>query len=227
MQIKTSITFAILALSLSTVFLIVGCGMSKKAQSENWYSSVTWSPDGSQVAYFRRQIAYDYFSPRLSWFIAEETRYFIIQEDELFLCINSLFGNDESILATVKIPIPQSRQYQISDIYTVLRWEGHKIYYAAKQGNEFSTGIHRFDLLSQIDEVVDHGEEALRALVGQEGRKIFNGLELYSGAEGNYGYFNKQTILLFDHNTRNVTVFLHDPLSRKKPYIPTYQVTGK
>jgi hypothetical protein len=207
--------------------LLAGCGQVQEERKENWYSSPVWSPDGTQVAYFKRYIEYTHIEPRVSWFIGEETKVNILKRDQLYLCINDATGKAERVLTEVKYNLPQPDQHTIPNIYTAIVWDGQNLSYGAGTREVFSTGVHRINVNNRLDELVNPGFEAVAALGQQLGPQAFKGLQLYSSAGGKYGYFGNQTVYIFDHNARRVTVYLHDPLSRKAPYVPPYSVTGQ
>lgn len=206
--------------------ILAGCGPSQEQHTENWYSAATWSSDGTQIAYFKRYVEYTRTTPRVSWFIGEDTQSTTLKRDQLFLCINDVTGKSERIISEVPYDLFQPDPYTLPGIYTVIVWENQTLLYGAGQRDIFATGVRRVNLQNEQDKLVEAGFEAMVAL-SRRRERVFNGQELYSSAEGDYGYFGDQTIYIFDHNRRSVAVYLHDPLNKKKPYVPPYSVTGK
>jgi hypothetical protein len=219
-------SFWVAVLMVLTTFL-TGCGGVEEERRENRYSSAVWSPDGTQVAYFRRYVEYTHTSPRVSWLVGEEANENVLSRDQLFLCVNDLTGEAERVLTEIEYALPQRDPYTIPSLHTAVSWEGPvALLYGAGKRDVFSTGVRRRSVRGDQDELVEAGFEPLVAL-GRQGVRIHKGLELYSDAEGGYGYFDNQTIYMFNHNTRSVSVYLHDPLSREAPYVPPYDVTGR
>jgi len=207
-----------------TLTLLAGCGQVQELRKENLYTSAVWSPDGTQVAYFKRYVEYVHSEPRISLFIGEETKRDFFTHNQLFLCVNNETGEAERVLKEIKLSAYQSDPYTMPSLYVVIVWEGKYIYYGIAERNTFSTGVYQITPQGTSDQLVEPGFEPVFAL--HPGPTILFGRELYSGA-GDYGYFGNQTIYVFDHNLREVRVYLHDPLSREVPYVPPYSITGR
>ena len=205
--------------------LLTSCGQVQEQREENWYSSAVWSPDGTEVAYFKRYVGYVHSEPRVSLFIAEETKTNVLNHDRLFLCVNDAAGESERILKEVEFSAFQSDPYVIPRIYTYIVWDGQYIRYGAGKRDIFSTGVRQITPQGDSDQLIEPGFEPIVALRSRT--IVLSGRELYGGGRRSYGYFGDQTIYVFDHNQRKVTVYLHDPLDRESPYIPPYSITSQ
>jgi hypothetical protein len=203
--------------------LLTSCGQVQEQREENWYSSAVWSPDGTEVAYFKRHVEYVHSEPRVSLFIGEETKTNVLNHDRLFLCVNDATGESERILKKVELPAFQSDPYVIPRIYTAIVWDEQYIRYGAGKRDIFSTGVRQITPQGISDQLIEPGFEPVFAL--RPGPTVLLKRELYSGA-GDYGYFGNRTIYVFDHNLHEVKLYLHDPLDREIPYTPPYSVTG-
>jgi hypothetical protein len=204
--------------------LLTSCGQVQEQREENWYSSAVWSPDGTEVAYFKRHIEYVHSEPRVSLFVGEETKANVLNHDRLFLCMSDATGKSERILKEVELPALQSDPYVIPRIYTAIVWDEQYIRYGAGKRDVFSTGVRQITSQGDSDQLIEPGFEPIVALCSRP--IVLSERELYGG-RGNYGYFGDQTIYVFDHNLREVRVYLHDPFDREIPYIPPYSVTGQ
>ena len=205
--------------------LLAGCGQVQEQRKENWYSSAVWSPDGTEVAYFKRYVEYVHSEPRVSLFIGEETKTNVLSHDRLFLCVSDAAGKSERILKEIELLAFQSDPYVIPRIYTTIVWDGQYIRYGVGKRDIFSTGVRQITPQGDSDQLIEPSFEHVVAL--RPRTIVLSGHELYGGGRRSYGYFGDQTIYVFDHNSRKVTVYLHDPLDREIPYIPPYSVTGQ
>lgn len=217
--IQVKLFFIILVIAA----LLSACGGSRQHRKEMWYDSAVWSPDGNQVAYFRRLLEYDQKDPLISLFVAAESSIIEVKQDKLFLCVNDISGKNEKVLKEIKYDLPQPDQYTIPRIFTRIAWTEEGILYGAGVKDIFSTGVQQISSEGGDDRKLSNDFESVATL--KPGFSVLNGLELYVGPNGNYGYFNDQTIYIFDHNAHTVKVYLHDPLSTKQPFVPPYSVT--
>ena len=171
------------------------CSPIKERRIEDRYSSVTWSPDGIPVAYFKIHIEYVSVKPRFSLFIGEDTKAEVIEKVQVFLCVNDPEGMSERILDEIELPNDQ----QDLGVYTNIEWVDEYIRYGVEVQDDFSTGVLQITPEGAEKQLVESGDESIVML---QPRTVNAGdQELYSGF-GDYGFFGHRTIFIFDHEVR-------------------------
>jgi len=178
-----------------------------------------------KIAYFKHYLEYTFTTPLISFFIAEESKTTVFKNGRLFLAVNDITGQNEVIVKEISYHWP--KKDELPPLYLAVDWENNEIlYYGADLRDIFTTGVNKINLADNSTTLVSLEFDKVAEL-GQNSKNIFNNLELYSGGYGNYGFFGNQVIYLFDHNKRDVRVYVSDPLLKSKPYLPPYSVTGK
>lgn len=197
----------------------VACKPATEVKSETRYSSPTWSFDDSQVAYIKSDAQLETRRPRISLFVGEESVSEQLLDLSVYLCVNDRSASNEQCI----IEIPVQNYDEKSAVIVSVDWRKDGIYYAIRSPSQAHTEIRRISAGSAASELIDpRGPE----WSVQPRRVSGDLLELYAGY-GGYGYFNDQTIYLFDHLNRTTRVYVTDPSSPEAPYIPPYSVTGR
>ncbi len=197
----------------------VACRPTTEVKSETWYSSPTWSLDDTQVAYIRSDVRFEAQRPRISLFVGEDSVSEQLLDLTMYLCINDRDASSERCL----VEIPARNYDEKSAVIVNIDWREDGIFYAIRSPSQTHAEIRRIPIDSTVSELIDpRGSES--AVLPR--RVSGDSLELYAGS-GGYGYFNDQTIYIFDHLNRTTGIYVSDPLSTEAPYIPPYSVTGR
>jgi hypothetical protein len=221
--LRQMFSFNYIIVMLLLVISMSGCGKTNELKKENWYQSAVWSPDGQQVAYFKRYLEFTPSTPLINFFIGEGSSENTIQKDMVVLCLNDKNGQKEVAIKNITYPLMQKDKYTISSLYSTISWREDGIYYGISMDNYFTTGVYRILPDGTNDQLIQGGTEAINKTI--TGPAVMQGLELYSNS-GNYGRFTNRAIFIFDHNRKDVSVFVKDP-ELKQVSNPPYKVTGK
>jgi len=143
---------------------LVACKGSARCQKETWYSSAVWSPDGKQIAYFRRYLEYEEQKPFVNLFVTDTSRIVKVVEDRLFLCINDITGKNERAIKEIAYDLPQPDQYTIPHIETGIIWGKEGIQYGAAVRDVFSTGVRQVFPEGGGDKQIDQDPESVSKL---------------------------------------------------------------
>lgn len=226
LSMKKLLIFAPIILLIITILLFPRVSLKTTTEhKENWYGPATWSPDGEKIAYFKFYLEYTSTMPLIDLFIAEETKTTTFKKGQLFLAVNDKTGKNEGIVKEITFSWPKSKD-TIPSLYSALTWNGNEIVYGTGIRDVFTIGVNKINLTDNSTILVSPDFDKVAEL-GQNSKTIFNNLELYSGAYGSYGFFGNNAIYLIDHNKKNISIYISDPLLKSKPSLPPYTVTGK
>ncbi len=221
---KRLLIFTPIVLLIIVILLSLRLSLTTTEIKENWYGPATWSPDGEKIAYFKFYIEYTSTKPLIDLFIVEETRTTLFKKGQLYLAVNDKSGKNEVIIKEINYSWP--KKDAIPDFYSALIWQNNEIVYGTVIPDIFTTGVNKINLYDKSTTLVDPNFKKVVEM-GQKPNNIFNNLELYPGRYGKYGSFGNGVIYLIDHNKKDISIYISDPLLKKKPYLPSYKVIEK
>jgi hypothetical protein len=218
----TSLTPHSSLLTLLLLPLLSGCSFNSATQQATTFESPVWSPDGAQVAYFRRQLTTQF---------NDQTQQLEIQADSWNLCVNNAAGNAEKIIVADKaMSHPQPDQDKYETIVTNFRLDwpttGKLRYYvfgkSLVQSNlpALTDGVHEVNADGSGDRVIDAGQSISPTLtMFDQRRRSFGSLTLYGQSDSPSA---SRTIMIADRKTQTVRLYIQDPTSGKIQ-MPTYE----
>lgn len=198
------------------IFLLSGCTFNSSApQQATTFEQPVWSPDGAQVAYFRRDLTTQFDN---------QTQQLIIVTDSWSLCVNNAAGNAEKVIVADKAmhhPQPDQDKYETIVTNFQLDWPtaGKLRYYvygkSLVQSNlpALTDGVHEVNADGSGDKVIDAGQSISATLtMFDQRRRSFGSLTLYGQSDSPSA---SRTIMIADRQTQAVRLYTQDPTSGK------------
>ncbi len=207
---------------LLLLLLLAGCtANSSPSQQATTFESPVWSPDGTQVAYFRRDLTTQF---------NDQTQQLEIADDHWNLCLNNAAGSAEKIIVPDKVmrhPTPDQATYETIVTNFRLDWpSAGKLHYyvygqSLTQDNlpALTDGVHQLNADGSGDTIIAPGSSISATLgIFDTRRRSFANLTLYGQSDSPSA---SRTIMIADSSTRTVRLYIQDP-SSGKIQMPTY-----
>ncbi len=207
------------------LLLLAGCSSNSPQQAITFESPV-WSPDGAQVAYFRRALTTQF---------QREEQVLLITADSWNLCVNNAAGDAERIIVPYTAmyhPSPDNGKYETLVTNFALTWPtsdtlryyvyGKSLIDSAQPA--LTDGVHKVGLDGKGDKVIDAGANITATLgLFDARRRSFGGLTLYGQSDSPAA---GRTIMIADDRAKTVRLYLQDPTAGKVS-IPGYDQLTK
>jgi hypothetical protein len=191
--------------------LLSSCGIGASTEQATTFESPVWSPDGSQVAYFRRDLTTTFDN---------QTQQLEIEDDHWNLCINNSVGNAEKIIvpdSKMFHPVPDQDKYETIANGFALDWptSGTLRYYVYGRSitqdglPALTDGVHEVSSAGTGDKVIAPGTDISTTLTMFDQRRItFGDLTLYGQSDSPSA---SRTLMVANSKTMSVSLYIQDP----------------
>lgn len=191
--------------------LLGGCAIGTSTQQATTFEAPVWSSDGTQVAYFRRDLTTTF---------DDQTQQLEIGDDHWNLCINNAVGNAEKVIvpdSKMFHPLPDQDKYETIANGFALTWplSGTLRYYVYGRSltqdglPALTDGVHEVNSDGTSDKVIAPGTDISTTLTMFDQRRvIFGDLTLYGQRDSPSA---SRTIMIANSKTMSVSLYLQDP----------------